>query len=474
MKLNHLYFVRYTLASLFLASALIAHAAPIDDARRLIEAGQNEEAVTALRKIVKSKPRDPAANYLLGLALIGTGADAEGIKYLSTAESRGSVEASELLARRAFENYEPEEAQEHLDSWESSASKARKQLPASYGELASRVVAMDNMLRRVEKIEIIDTLRVDSTRFFTAYRLSREAGSLVPGEALGRDSKASVVFIPERRTEMIWAAPDSMGHSSLFSSAILDDGTVEHPERAELGGTGNASYPFLMSDGVTLYYAADKGPEGLGDYDIYMTRRSDDGGFMQSQNMGMPYNSPYNDFMLAIDETTGLGWWASDREQIPGKVTIYIFAPSETRVNYSPDTENLPSLARLDDIALTRVADKDYKAEMQQRLDRMADSAASYSASPSFELDMGAGGLYTSLNDFRDENARRTMLRYLADEKQLQKNLEKLSNLREAYSKKASGTLREQILRLESEVAQARTALRTTLNNAIRQETTHR
>ncbi len=474
MRFNTIHIFRHALACCLLVFGLEAMSAPIDDARRMLDEGRNEEAVATLRKIVKSKPRDAASNYLLGLALIRTGAEDEGTKYLNTAESRGSAEAAALLAHRAFDEYDPDEAQEHLDAWETSITKSRKQLPASYSDLSSRVVAMENMLRRVEKIEIIDTLRVDSARFFSAYRLSREAGSLVPGEALGRGSKASVVFIPERRTEMIWAAPDSTGHSAIFSSAILDDGTVEHPEQADLGVDGNASFPFLMADGVTLYYAAENGPEGLGGYDIYMTRRNDSGTFMQSQNMGMPYNSPYNDFMLAIDETTGLGWWASDREQIPGKVTIYVFAPSDTRVNYSPDTDNLPSLARLDDISLTRRADKDYKADFRNRIASIADAGSDAGTSPAFELDMGSRGIYRSLDNFRDENARRTMLRYLADEKQLQKTLQTLSSLRETYSSKPTPALRDRILQLESEVAQARTSLRSTLNNAIRLESMYR
>ncbi|MFR3186749.1 MAG: hypothetical protein ACLTOV_01045 [Phocaeicola sp.] len=43
--------------------------------------------------------------------------------------------------------------------------------------------------------------------------------------------------------------------------------------------------------------------------------------------MGMPFNSPYNDYMYALDDFNNLGWFATDRFQPEGKVCIYVFAP---------------------------------------------------------------------------------------------------------------------------------------------------
>ena len=33
----------------------------------------------------------------------------------------------------------------------------------------------------------------------------------------------------------------------------------------------NASYPYVLADGITIYYAAD-GPASMGRYDIFVTR----------------------------------------------------------------------------------------------------------------------------------------------------------------------------------------------------------
>ena len=54
--------------------------------------------------------------------------------------------------------------------------------------------------------------------------------------------------------------------------------------------------------------------------------------------MGFPFNSYANDYMLVIDETCNVGWFASDRYQPEGKVCIYTFIPNESRNPY--DYEN--------------------------------------------------------------------------------------------------------------------------------------
>lgn len=458
------------LASIVISASTAA--APIDDARKLVGEGRYEEAIPLLRKIVKGKPRDAAANWLLGKALVETGSEDEGLRYLATAETRGSLDAAAFLARHAFYSYNTDDAQEHLDAWENAARKSKKALSDDFSRMTSGVVAMENMLQRVENIEIIDTLVVDSESFFRHYRLSPHAGSLAPGSALSSQESATVVFVPETRSEMYWAATDSAGHAAVYSSAILDDGTVEHPVRAELGTDGNESFPFLMPDGMTLYYASTDGPDGLGGYDIYMTRRNDDGSYMQSQNLGMPYNSPYNDYMLAIDETTGLGWWASDREGIPGAVTIYIYAPAETRVNHDPASENIAELARLSDISLTRDSEKDYKAILASRLAKAeTDAAASGArATPGFELDMCGRAVYTSLDDFRSDDARRAMLRYLASEAEMRKMLVALERMREDYAANPSQALAARIREAEERIDSERKALMSQRNTVVRLE----
>lgn len=461
----------FSLLIIVLSAAQAATGAPIDEARRLYREGNYEQAVEKLRVIVKRSPRDGNANYFLGASLYELGRTGEAIKPLTTAEGRGVGQASELLARIAIEEYRADDASEHLDAWAASLKKSKKQLPDSYDEMSSRVVGLKNMLERVEKIEIVDSLVVDSADFFRHYRLSSAAGSLLPAREIAGAEEDGVMFVPENRRELLWSRPGDDGLRNICSAAFLDDGTIESPTPSDppLGEGGDAAFPFMMPDGMTLYFA-NNGENSLGGYDIFMTRRNDDGTFFQPQNVGMPYNSPYDDYMLAIDEASGLGWFATDRNRIPGKVMIYVFLPSETRVNCDPDDENLTSLAKLSDIGLTRREGVDYKALLEEKLPAPASETAKADHSPRFELDLGNGRIYTSMDQFRNKDARRTMLQLLAAEVNLRKLNEKLDALREKY-RKGDRSVSAAILSGERERESLYREIRTTRNKVVRLET---
>ena len=56
----------------------------------------------------------------------------------------------------------------------------------------------------------------------------------------------------------------------------------------------------MTSDGETLYFAA-MSEEGLGGYDIYVTRfDSDEGTFLEAENVGLPYNSFSDDSLFCM------------------------------------------------------------------------------------------------------------------------------------------------------------------------------
>ena len=59
----------------------------------------------------------------------------------------------------------------------------------------------------------------------------------------------------------------------------------------------------------------------------------------------MPFNSPFNDYLMAIDETNNVGWFASDRFQAADKVIIYLFIYTENK-NYYRDLTPEESIAR--------------------------------------------------------------------------------------------------------------------------------
>lgn len=283
---------KYILHLLVFVAGLHAVAAPVDEGKQLYAEGRYEEALEILRPLAARSPRDGNINYWYGATLAALGRGAEAKAPLTSALDRRVSAAALRLAEIATADYDPEAAREYYDRYEALMRRNRKEVPEDIDDKLSRLIIMENMLSRVEKIEVIDSLVVDADGFFSHYRLSPEAGRLVPGEMVHLPD-AEVAFVPQNNSEILYSEADSLGNFVLMGADILDDGSVDHPaplEGENLAGGGNAEYPFLMSDGLTLYFAND-GEGSLGGYDIFLTRRSDDG-FLQPQNIGMPYNSP--------------------------------------------------------------------------------------------------------------------------------------------------------------------------------------
>lgn len=454
-----------------LLAAINVWGAPLDDAKKLYNEGNYSEALAKLKPLAAKSPRDGSINYWYGATLVALGQADQAIAPLEKAEGRGVAAAALLLAQIATDNYQPDRARDYFDSYEALMRKTKKTIPQEVKESMSKLVLMENMLERVEKIAVIDSMIVDADEFFRHYRLSPEGGNLVEGATVLMPD-IEMAFVPQNHTEILYAEPDSTGTFVLMGADILDDGTVEHPSPLrgdDLGGGGNAEYPFLLSDGLTLYYAND-GEGSLGGYDIFLTRRGPDGEYLQPQNIGMPYNSPFDDYMLAIDETTGAGWWATDRNQIPGKITIYIFVPSETRVNVSDDDPNLQALAKLSDISLTQEPGADYSKILGaiQQLGVNRHSTDSFiSAGGSFAIPIGSlKSVYTSLDDFKNPEARGAMIQAIEARAEIASLESKLAALRKSF---ASGDNSQSIniLNLEHSLSDARARQRKFTNRAI-------
>lgn len=217
-----------------------------------------------------------------------------------------------------------------------------------------------------------------------------------------------------------------------MQSSRLADGSWEQPEPLGdvLNEGGDANFPFLMSDGVTLYFAND-GENSLGGYDIFISRNNGEK-YLQPQNIGMPYNSPFDDYLLAIDEETGIGWWATDRNRIEDSVTIYRFIPQELRINYPVDTEGLTQYAKVANYRQTWTDGADYST-----LNKKVDNLRQYNPEKKkadFHFGMPDGSVRTSVESFHSAQARALIKDYLREKNNLDSIYATLDRLRKKYA----------------------------------------
>ena len=201
-------------------------------------------------------------------------------------------------------------------------------------------VLYENMLGSTARVMFIDSVVTDKTNFLAAIPLSRESGSLETYDAFWKTAgqRDSYTYMNEFGNKVLFSKKGIDGLSHLYTADKLN-GQWSTPKEIEEFGSDfeDINCPYMMSDGVTLYFAA-KGKNGVGGYDIYVTMYDTDSArFYKPENIGLPYNSRCNDYYCVIDEFNSLGWLVTDRNQPDGKVCVYTFVPSESRQTYDED-----------------------------------------------------------------------------------------------------------------------------------------
>lgn len=214
-----------------------------------------------------------------------------------------------------------------------------------------------SLLPATAKVMFIDSVVVDKSDFLSHVPLGSEAGMLMTKNPKADVANQMGCYENELGLRRIYADGDSAS-SVLYTQTKLGDEWGEGVRVSDFNSQMymNQNFPFLVSDGVTLYFSAE-GSESMGGRDIFMSAfDSDNASWYKPQNVGLPFNSTANDYLLAIDDLDSLGWLVTDRRQPAGKVCVYTFVPTEKRQNFNDDDlddDELMPFARLLSIKAT-------------------------------------------------------------------------------------------------------------------------
>ena len=126
--------------------------------------------------------------------------------------------------------------------------------------------------------------------------------------------------------------PGGFGGTDIWVSFKESDGTWG--PATNLGERVNSAKdeeaPFIADDGVTLYFASNGHP-GMGDQDIFFTRKNEDGSWGTPNNLGAPINSSRRELGFFINARGNNGYIASNREGGFGGLDIYKFQLPEKK-----------------------------------------------------------------------------------------------------------------------------------------------
>jgi hypothetical protein len=232
---------------------------------------------------------------------------------------------------------------------------------------------------------------------------------------------------------------------------LLDSFGNEKSLPESINDSGNQDYPFVMSDGLTIYFAS-TGHNSYGGYDIYATRYNlNTDTYLTPNQLNMPFNSPFNDYLLVIDEEKGVGWFASDRYQSEDSVCIYTYIPNE-RVTLleNDDISYMAKRAIISSIADSWREGIDYSSVIALAKEV---SVSDEGVKGDFEFVINDRITYYTLSDFKSSNARSIFSQALGLSKQLEELKADLSNKRDQFANSSStdSNLRAAILNLEKQ-----------------------
>lgn len=433
---------------------LYATGQTLDDAKKWYLEGRYAEALPLFQAEYLNNPNNASVNQWLGVCLYETGKIIEAQKYLEFASGRKVIETYIYLGELYAKQYRFDDAEKEFEKYQRAKRRDREALDIldekrAYAEKLQRAV------NRTEDLQIIDSLVVPKSGFLSAYNLSVSSGSLMPVYEFFPDRSMidEVLYINERQDKIYYSGGNAATGTDLYTmDKLLDTFGNEKRLPEIINKVGNQAFPFILSDGMTLYFAS-TGDPSFGGYDLFVTRynlASDS--YLNPNQLNMPFNSPFNDYMLAIDEEKGIGWFASDRFQPADSVCIYTFIPNpQVQLIESNDDDYLSRRAKISSIADTWKENRDYqslRSLAQQRTVSRKETAGD------FTFVINDQATYHMLSDFRSERARSIFSQALGYEKQLQTLNDELSQKRDQFAGSSSmnSALTASILNLEKEI----------------------
>ena len=300
-----------------------------------------------------------------------------------------------------------------------SSVDAQKKKSATKAKVKQKTTVVDNELEQrlesmrgfTQKVMFIDSVVVSKSKLLSSLNIPDEAGSIQAYNKFFNttDQPNSIVYLNQLRNKCVFSKFTDGGWD-LYSKEMIGEkwsNAVPLKGLDILGDDVDINWPFLLSDGTTLYFAA-KGEESIGGFDIFMTRYDETTqSYLKPENIGMPFNSIDNDYFFIVDEYDGIGWFATDRNQPEGKVCIYSFIYNDVRENYVVDEytpEQLRQLSEIHSISQTWTSNKARLSALEQ-LTAVYKRKFTQKKKNDFEFVINDELTYTTLTDFRSVEA---------------------------------------------------------------------
>lgn len=425
-----------------------AQAQSASEADNLFNKRQYSEALEVYKQLVQKTPSSALYRYRYARCLYEIGDLDEAIIQFEKAGERYPLR-NFYLGELYIYAYRFQEAIEAYNKYKVKLDKDDSR-HAFIEQNIKKAATLNNYLQRTAEITIVDSIVIDKEDFLNAYKLSTQAGKITANK-----NATEITYTNQRNDRKHFSVLKDSTYSIMSAQKLLDSWSKAMPLPKNIN-THNANYPFVMSDGITIYYATDGGNDGMGGYDIYITRyNSATDSYLNPENVGMPVNSPDNDYMLAIDEVNNIGWFATDRRQPEGKVIVYSFIPqTEKRYIKTNDEEYLRKAAQL-------LVYKTGTPKIILSTNKKESSKPKPQQEQELNFPINATTVYHSIEDFQSEQAKQLFAHYLSLNDSIDKTQHTLNQLRSEFTHDEQ-TATQKILQLEKQTLDIRQQIKKT------------
>lgn len=304
---------------------LVAQEVTFQSALSLFEKGDYNGAAAAFSRLLQKNNRDAKLNYYYGAALVESNQEvSEAVKRLKFAQlNRGGADVAFYQGRAAQLNYEFEQAIDHFTRYLKSG-KDRTLLARANSYLEQSRVSV-GLSSKFFDVRVMSRHMASRASLLDHYFPGKDVGSVLPNSAFfetGVDPQG-LLYKTERGDAVYYARPNESGKNDLYRMQKLIGGWGDPQALEGLNSSGDDQMPFLMVDGMTIYFSSNR-EGGMGGLDIYRaTYDPDSRSFSEPVNLGVPFNSPFDDFLFVADEFKNVAWFASNRHAPVDSVEVF-------------------------------------------------------------------------------------------------------------------------------------------------------
>lgn len=390
--------MKFKLIFLFLFLSITLSARKADDGETFFNNKQYARARTVYENYLKKKPNDALYNYRFARCCYELKDFQNAITHFEMSGGNKFPLRDLYLGELYFNSYRFDQSLIAYQTYISTLKPDDIKLP-EYQQKLKKAVNAAHLMTIVEDIAIVDSVVADKSDFLRYYKFSSELGALSQNllKLSAHQTVDKIKYITQRQ-DRVYFSDSIRGQMDIFTSyKLFDTWSKPTPISDAINTPANENYPFLLLDGVTVYFASD-GENSIGGYDLFVTRLNPSTNtYLAPENIGFPFNSPANDYMMVIDEQRKLGWFATDRNQPAGKVMIYTFVPNEVKkIVRSDDKDLLRHVAQL----------KTYRKETANLTDSVYTSQdQTQKKENQIEFVINDSIVYTNVKQFKSEEA---------------------------------------------------------------------